>query len=158
MATNSLRRSVVRSFKLQGLTLQSSATSLLVEVLEPYQDDSDLEEIVDHIIEAVQKQPLTSSVVGREVMPLPPQSLSHPHSLLQHTYFLTPSTVASHPFVISPSSLSSHSSSSFLPLPHLSSIPTPPSPLPTPSSSRVPPPLILCLLCNEYFLTFLYQT
>ena len=71
MATNSLRRSVVRSFKLQGLTLQSSATSLLVEVLEPYKDDSDLEEIVERIIEAVQKQPLTSSVVGREVIAPP---------------------------------------------------------------------------------------
>lgn len=138
MATNSLRRSVVRSFKLQGLTLQSSATSLLVEVLEPYQDDSDLEEIVDRIIEAVQKQPLTSSVVGREVMPLPPQSLSHPHSLLQHTYFLTPSTVASHPFVISPSSFSSHSSSSFLPLP---------PPFIHPHSS-LPPPHSLFLTCS----------
>lgn len=91
MATNSLRRSVVRSFKLQGLTLQSSATSLLVEVLEPYQDDSDLEEIVDRIIEAVQKQPLTSSVVGREVMPLPPTLIVIPYfntlisSLLPHS-------------------------------------------------------------------------
>lgn len=71
-----LRRSIVQTFKLQGLTLQSQATSLLVEVLEPYQDSEDLEQIVDSIVEAVQKQPLTSSLVQRDVRHL----LTHTHT------------------------------------------------------------------------------
>lgn len=74
-AAGSLRRRVVQNFKLQGLTLQSQATSTLVEVLEPYQDSEDLEEIVERIVEAVQQQPLTSSLIGREVaLPPPPSS------------------------------------------------------------------------------------
>ena len=74
--TAALRRRVVQTFKLQGLTLQSGATSALAEVLEPYQDSGDLEEIVERIVEAVQTQPLSSSLIGREVdsfaTPYPP--------------------------------------------------------------------------------------
>lgn len=82
MAT-ALRRSIVQTFKLQGLTLQSQATSLLVEVLEPYQDSEDLKQIVDSIVEAVQKQPLTTSLVQRDVRDL------------QHTPFPTHSPLSS---------------------------------------------------------------
>ncbi|CAI8057810.1 DNA polymerase epsilon subunit 2 [Geodia barretti] len=63
-----LRRRVVQSFKLQGLTLQSGATSVLAEVLEPYRDSGDLDEIVERIVEAVQQQPLSSSLIGRETV------------------------------------------------------------------------------------------
>ena len=70
-----LRRQVIQSFKLQGLTLQSQAAGLLAEVLEPLRDSEELEEVVDRIIEAVQRQPLSSSLVKREVY------ISHTHSL-----------------------------------------------------------------------------
>ena len=65
--TAALRRNIVKSFKLQGLTLQSQAASVLVEVLQPYQDSGDLNEIVDRIVDAVQRQPLTNSLVQRDV-------------------------------------------------------------------------------------------
>ena len=70
MDSAALRRRVVQSFKLQGLTLQSQATSALAEVLEPYQDSGQLEEIVERLVEAVQQQPLSSSLIGREVASL----------------------------------------------------------------------------------------
>ena len=79
-----LRRRVVQSFKLQGLTLQSGATSVLAEALEPYRDSGDLDEIVERIVEAVQQQPLSSSLIGREVSFAPPHSpLSHPSPSLR---------------------------------------------------------------------------
>ena len=84
-----LRRNVVQSFKLQGLTLQSQATSLLVEVLEPYQNSEDLQQIMDRIVEAIQKQPLTTSLVGREVVlyiSLPFLLSSLYHNLLSTSY------------------------------------------------------------------------
>ena len=65
---STLRRKVINNFKLQGLSLKSDASSLLVEVLSPYADQQDIDEIIDHIIEAVQKQPLQSSLVGRDVV------------------------------------------------------------------------------------------
>lgn len=63
-----LRRKITTNFKLQGLTLKSEATTFLVEVLSPFADDTQINDIVDHIIEAVQKQPLKSSLVGRETV------------------------------------------------------------------------------------------
>ena len=78
-----LRRQVIQSFKLQGLTLQSQAAGLLAEVLEPLRDSGELEEVVDRIVEAVQRQPLSSSLVKREVY------LSHTHTL---TISLSPSS------------------------------------------------------------------
>ena len=74
MAVNgeaAVRRSIVQSFKLQGLTLQSQATSALVELLEPYRDSEDLDQILDRIVEAVQKQPLTTSLVKKDVRRAP---------------------------------------------------------------------------------------
>lgn len=68
MATSSLRQTIVSNFKLQGLSLKSEATSLLVEVLEPHSSDGELEQIIDMIIEAIQKQPLKSSLIGRDVV------------------------------------------------------------------------------------------
>ena len=63
-----LRRKVVTNFKLQGLSLKSDACSLLVDVLGPYGNQDNINEIIDHIIEAVQKQPLKSSLVDRETV------------------------------------------------------------------------------------------
>lgn len=65
-----LRRKITTNFKLQGLTLKSEAASFLVEVLAPYADDSEINDIIDHIIEAVQKQPLKSSLICRETVEL----------------------------------------------------------------------------------------
>lgn len=67
MAT-AFRKKILSNFKLQGLHLHNDATTLLVEVLEPYSDREDVDDIVDQIIEAVQRQPLKTSLVGREVM------------------------------------------------------------------------------------------
>ena len=63
-----LRRQIISNFKLQGLTLKSEAATYLVEVLAPYANDTDINKIIDQIIEAVQKQPLKSSIVTREVV------------------------------------------------------------------------------------------
>ena len=63
-----LRRKITTNFKLQGLTLKSEATSFLVEVLAPYASDTEINDIIDHIIDAVQKQPLKSSLIGRETV------------------------------------------------------------------------------------------
>ena len=64
-----LRQSIVSNFKLQGLSLKNEAASLLVQALEPhYSNSEELERIIDMIIEAIQKQPLKSSLIGREVV------------------------------------------------------------------------------------------
>ena len=65
---SAFRKRIVTNFKLQGFSLKSEATSLLVEVLGPYCDKDNIDTIIDHIVAAVQKQPLLSSVVGREVV------------------------------------------------------------------------------------------
>ncbi len=67
-STSSLRRKVINNFKLQGLSLKSDATSVLVEALTPYESRRDIDDIIDHIIEAVQKQALSSSLVERDVV------------------------------------------------------------------------------------------
>lgn len=66
--TSVLRRKVITNFKLQGLSLKSNAISLLVEVLGPYASGGQIDDILDHIIEAVQKQPLKSSLVERDIV------------------------------------------------------------------------------------------
>ena len=68
MSETTFRKKILSNFKLQGLSLKSEATSLLLEVLGPYSLGDDIENILDQIIEAVQKQPLTSCLVGRDVV------------------------------------------------------------------------------------------
>ena len=63
-----LRARVINNFKLQGLLLRSDATSLLVEVLSPHQERQDIDDVIDHIIEAVQKQPLETSLVTKAIV------------------------------------------------------------------------------------------
>lgn len=64
------RKQLLSNFRLQGLSLRGDAASLLVEVLGPYSQGDDIEEIIDHIIEAVRRQPLTSPSIGREAVEL----------------------------------------------------------------------------------------
>ena len=69
MATaTSFRRKIISNFKLHGLQLRNDATSFLVEVLEPYSSEPGLDDILDQIIEAVQKQPLKSTLVSLQVV------------------------------------------------------------------------------------------
>lgn len=70
MSAAGFRKQLLTNFKLHGLSLKSEAAGLLVEVLGPYAGRDNFEGIVDHIIEAVLKQPLTSSLVGREEVEL----------------------------------------------------------------------------------------
>ena len=66
--SQAFRKKIISSFRIQGLSLKSESTNLLVDALSQYADRSDFDGILDRIIEAVQKQPLTSSLVGREVL------------------------------------------------------------------------------------------
>lgn len=66
--SQAFRKKIITNFKLQGLSLKSDATNLLVEVLGQYAEKSDIDGVIDHIIEAVQRQPLTSTLVGKEVV------------------------------------------------------------------------------------------
>lgn len=63
-----LRKKIITNFSLHGLSLKSDATGLLVEALAPYFQGEDFNSILDLIIEAVHKQPLTSTLVGRDLV------------------------------------------------------------------------------------------
>lgn len=54
-------------FKLHGLSLKTDATKFLTEVLTPL-TEVELEDWLDKIVEGVQKQPLSSSLIGREAV------------------------------------------------------------------------------------------
>lgn len=77
-SVGTLRSSISQSFKLQGLTLRGQATSVLVDALQSYQNTESLDQIVDSIVEAVLKQPLTTSFVDKEVSPSPLSPISVP--------------------------------------------------------------------------------
>ena len=66
MAT-SFRRKVISNFNLQGLQLTNEATTFVAEVLDAYKDDENIDDILDHIIDAVQRQPLKTPLVDRNV-------------------------------------------------------------------------------------------
>lgn len=68
MAASIFRKKIVTNFKLQGLQLTNEATTFLKDVLDPYEDRDDIIKIIDEIIEAVQKQPLKTPLVNREVI------------------------------------------------------------------------------------------
>lgn len=61
-----VRGKIVSTFKLHGLSLKTDASKFLTEVLSPL-TEVELEDWLDKIVEGVQKQPLTSSLVDREV-------------------------------------------------------------------------------------------
>lgn len=70
MSQATFRKKVVTNFKLHGLSLKSDATNLLVEALSPFSHEENINSIIDLIIEAVHKQPLTSTLVGRGLVEL----------------------------------------------------------------------------------------
>ena len=63
----SVRGKIVSVFKLHGLSLKTDATKFLTEVLSPL-TEVELEDWLDKIVEGVQKQPLSSSLIGRETV------------------------------------------------------------------------------------------
>ena len=64
----SFKKKIISNFKLQGLQLTNDAAIVLVENLEAYADSDLFQEIVDQIVEAVQKQDLKSPLVTREIV------------------------------------------------------------------------------------------
>ena len=63
---SAVRGKIVSVFKLHGLSLKTEATKFLTEVLSPL-TEVELEDWLDKIVEGVQKQPLSSSLVDREI-------------------------------------------------------------------------------------------
>ncbi|EDO40154.1 predicted protein [Nematostella vectensis] len=62
-----LRKKVLSTFRLNGLSLQSDATKYLRDVLVPL-SEPEIEDWLEKIVETVQKQPLSSTLVDREVV------------------------------------------------------------------------------------------
>ncbi|XP_068681901.1 DNA polymerase epsilon subunit 2-like [Montipora foliosa] len=62
-----VRGKIVSVFKLHGLSLKTDATKFLTEVLSPL-TEVELEDWLDKIVEGVQKQPLSSSLIDREIV------------------------------------------------------------------------------------------
>ena len=65
---STLKKKIISSFKLQGLSLKSAASSYLVDVLIPYTYSTDLNDILDKILEAIQQQPLKTAILSRDVV------------------------------------------------------------------------------------------
>ncbi|XP_050406951.2 DNA polymerase epsilon subunit 2 [Patella vulgata] len=61
-----LRNVITSAFKMHGLTLRSEASRYLVEVLTPL-DEGERDGWLDHMIEIIQKQPLSSSMIDKIV-------------------------------------------------------------------------------------------
>jgi len=66
--SQAFRKKIISNFRLQGLSLKGESTNLLVDALDQYADRSDFDSILDRIIEAVQKQPLESSLITKEIL------------------------------------------------------------------------------------------
>ncbi|XP_005094411.1 DNA polymerase epsilon subunit 2 [Aplysia californica] len=64
-----LKSAIVSAFKMHGLTLRSEASLYLIDVLAPV-DQKERDQWVDKIIEIIQKQSLTSSMIDRGVCEL----------------------------------------------------------------------------------------
>lgn len=62
-----VRGKIVSMFKLHGLSLKTDAAKFLTEVLSSV-TEVELEDWLDKIVEGVQKQPLSSSLVDREIV------------------------------------------------------------------------------------------
>ena len=70
-----VRKEVVSSFKLHGLSLKTDASKFLTEVLSTV-SEVELEDWLEKIVEAVQKQPLHSSLVDRDIVEVAVQECS----------------------------------------------------------------------------------
>ncbi|XP_038066807.1 DNA polymerase epsilon subunit 2-like [Patiria miniata] len=63
-----IKSNVNSAFKMNGLSLRSDAIKYLVEALGSVADIQEREQCLERIIETVQKQPLTSSLVSMEIL------------------------------------------------------------------------------------------
>lgn len=63
-----LRKKILSNFKLRGLQLSNDATLALMQYLEPYKESEHFLNIIDQIIDAVQKQDLKTPQVSRNVL------------------------------------------------------------------------------------------
>jgi DNA polymerase epsilon subunit 2 len=68
--STTLRKKIIQDFSLHGLSLKSEATHFLVEILTPYSGDENLSSILETVIETIHKQPLTSTLVGGDLVQL----------------------------------------------------------------------------------------
>ncbi|XP_022796492.1 DNA polymerase epsilon subunit 2-like [Stylophora pistillata] len=71
-----VRGTIVSTFKLHGLSLKTEASKFLTEVLGSL-TEVELEDWLDKIVEGVQKQPLTTSLVDRDVVEQAVQECSY---------------------------------------------------------------------------------
>ena len=62
-----IRNKIVSAFKINGLSLRSDASSLLVDVLSEVENE-DFRKWLEKIIDTVQKQPLTTSFITKELV------------------------------------------------------------------------------------------
>ncbi|XP_055990130.1 DNA polymerase epsilon subunit 2 isoform X2 [Sorex fumeus] len=67
MATDRLRSRALSAFKLRGFLLRGEATKYLIEALQSI-SEVELEDALDKIIDAVEKQPLSSNMIERSVV------------------------------------------------------------------------------------------
>uniref|UniRef100_A0A667GCU0 DNA polymerase epsilon subunit 2 n=1 Tax=Lynx canadensis TaxID=61383 RepID=A0A667GCU0_LYNCA len=67
MAPERLRNRAVTAFKLRGLLLRGEAVKYLTEALTPI-SEIELEDVLEKIIDAVEKQPLSSNMIERSVV------------------------------------------------------------------------------------------
>ncbi|XP_045306852.1 DNA polymerase epsilon subunit 2 isoform X3 [Leopardus geoffroyi] len=67
MAPERLRNRAVNAFKLRGLLLRGEAVKYLTEALTPI-SEIELEDVLEKIIDAVEKQPLSSNMIERSVV------------------------------------------------------------------------------------------
>lgn len=67
MDNTKLRNKIVSAFKMNGLSLRSEASALLLEVLSEV-DNEDFQKWLQKLIDTVQKQPLTSSFITKELI------------------------------------------------------------------------------------------
>nr|XP_006632293.1 PREDICTED: DNA polymerase epsilon subunit 2 [Lepisosteus oculatus] len=62
MASSKVKQKVSSSFKMRGLILRPEASKYLVEVLESVKEQ-ELEDVIERILDAVEKQPLSSNMI-----------------------------------------------------------------------------------------------
>uniref|UniRef100_A0A8C3T9W0 DNA polymerase epsilon subunit 2 n=1 Tax=Chelydra serpentina TaxID=8475 RepID=A0A8C3T9W0_CHESE len=64
MAAEKLRSKVGSAFKMHGLLLRAEANKYLTEALQSV-NELELEDVIENIIDAVEKQPLSSNMIER---------------------------------------------------------------------------------------------
>ncbi|XP_064421022.1 DNA polymerase epsilon subunit 2 [Latimeria chalumnae] len=67
MASNKIKSKVTSAFKMHGFILRAEASKYLLEVLGSV-NDLELEDVIERIIDAVEKQPLSSNMIDRSIV------------------------------------------------------------------------------------------